>query len=143
MDIEALLKAAKIGRERKDAQIETCAPFAAALYDVLVENGLEVALVAVGYAGATYRQTWYHQVLEHDGRYYDSMGEFSTEVLGKRLKIHPKVEFELSYKPDSRDGCYDEEDYGVLYDFLVKAFKKAAASLQAGPEVEAACSPRI
>lgn len=57
MDIEALLKTAIIGRERKDAQIETCAPFAAALYDVLAENGFEVGLAVVGRIGSTHNQT--------------------------------------------------------------------------------------
>ncbi len=38
LDIKELIRSAKIGRERKDAQIETCSVFAAALHDVLAEN---------------------------------------------------------------------------------------------------------
>jgi hypothetical protein len=130
MDIVELIKTAKIGRERRDAQIDTCSPFAAALYDVLAEDGLDVNLFTVGYRGVSIDNTWYHLVVEHAGTYYDSLGEFSVDIMRKRLKIHPLVEYKLTFTPERRSGCYEEEDFGVLYDFLVHEFRKAARKLR-------------
>lgn len=130
MDILELIKSAKIGRERKDAQIDTCAPFAAALYDVLAENGFDVNLFVAGYRGVSADNTWYHLVVEHDGTYYDSLGEFSTDIMRKRLKIHPRTQYELTFKPEPRPGCYEEEDFELLYDFLADEFRKAARKLK-------------
>lgn len=150
MDIAELIKTAAIGSERRHAQNDTCAPFAAALHDVLVENGLTPKLVVAGHLSFSSRNTWYHQVVEQDGVFYDSLGEFSTEIIRKRLKIHPSVKFELEFKPDQRDGCYDEEDYAELYMFLVKAFRKAALKLhalrtdnEATPPLDDAVCPRM
>ncbi|MCZ7861428.1 hypothetical protein O9X98_08460 [Agrobacterium salinitolerans] len=133
MNIIELIKTAKIGRERKEAQIETCAPFAAALYDVLFENGFDVNLFVAGYRGATVDSTWYHLVVEHDGVYYDSLGEFSTEIMRTRLKVRPSTQWELTFTPEPRPGCYEEEDYEMLYDFLLDEFRKAARKLKATP----------
>lgn len=127
MDIAGLIMEAKIGRERRYAQTETCAPFAAALYDVLVECGLAPNLVVVGHMGHSITATWYHLVVEHDGRLYDSMGEFSVDILRRRLKIHPRCQFDLQFRPESREGCFEEEDYQELHRFLVDAFRKAVA----------------
>lgn len=129
MDIVELIMSAKIGRERKDAQVDTCAPFAAALYDVLLENGFDAELVSVGYKGVTVEHSWYHAVVSVDGTMYDSLGEFSEDILKARMKIKPTVEYKLSFALDSRDGCYDEDDYQVLYDFLVDQLRKAARKL--------------
>lgn len=129
MDIVELIMSAKIGRERKDAQVDTCAPFAAALYDVLLENGFDAELVSVGYKGATVEHSWYHAVVSVDGTMYDSLGEFSEDILKARMKIKPTVEYKLSFAPDIRDGCYDEDDYQVLYDFLVAQLRKSARKL--------------
>lgn len=131
MDIIELLKTAKIGRERKEAQIDTCAPFAAALYDVLFENGFDVNLFVVAYRGATVDSTWYHLVVEHDGIYYDSLGEFSTDIMRTRLKVRSSTQYELTFKREPRPGCYEEEDYAVLYDFLLDEFRRAARKLKA------------
>jgi hypothetical protein len=141
-NIADLIKNAKIGRERKDAQIDTCGPFGAALYDVLVEYDFDVNLVVAGYRGVTTERTWYHLVIEHDGTYYDSLGEFSTEIMRQRLKIHPRSEYALSFKPEPRLGCYEEEDYELLYDFLVAEFRKAARKLEAA-SVSAPAAPRM
>ena len=129
MDILELIKTTKIGSERKAAQTETCAPFAAALHDVLAENGVETNLMVASRKGYRSDRTWYHLVVEQGGRYYDSMGEFGSEILRKRLKIHPTVQFELEFMPESRDGCYEEADYDVLHEFLLRAFRRAAAKL--------------
>lgn len=130
MDVAELVKAARIGSERRSAQKETCAPFAAALYDVLTEKGLEAGLAVACHKGWSRDGTWYHSVVEHDGRYYDSLGEFNLDILRKRLKIHPSVGFDLEFEPDRRDGHFEEEDFGI-YEFLLKAFRKAAAGLSA------------
>ena len=133
MDIVELIKTAKIGSERKAAQIDSCAPFAAALYDVLIENGLDVSLVTACHRAVTVDRTWYHLVVEHDGTYYDSLGEFSTEMVRKRLKIHPKIEWDLTYRPEPREDCYDEDDFADLHDFFVDAFRAAAKRLNSAP----------
>lgn len=129
MDIIELIKTAKLGRERKDAQVDTCAPFAAALHDVLIENGLDVTLSVACHKGATYQHIWYHLVVQHGGTYYDSLGEFSKEIIRKRLKIHPSVDFPLTFEPETRPGCYEEDDYEALFEFFAGAFRKAAAKL--------------
>lgn len=142
MDIIELIKTAKIGRERREAQVDTCGPFAAALYDVLVENGFDVNLFVAGYRGASSDSAWYHLVVEHGGTYYDSLGEFSAAIIRKRLKIHPRSDYELTFKPESRPGCYEEDDFELLYDFLVGEFRKAARKLKA-TSVNTPSAPRI
>jgi hypothetical protein len=136
MDIVGLIKTAKIGRERKDAQVDSCSAFAAALYDVLEENGFSPSLVTACYRGATVETTWYHLVVEVEGKMYDSLGEFSTEIMRDRLKVHPKVRYELKYTLEIRDDCYDEDDFGGVYEFLVKEFRKTAKKLS-GTQVSA------
>lgn len=131
LDIVDLIMQAKIGRERKEAQIDTCAPFAAALYDVLEENGFEVEMVTAGHTGFGHQHAWYHSVVKVEDKFYDSMGEFSTEIVRKRNKIHPSVRYELTFKPDVRGNDFDEEDYPGLYDFLLKELRKSAIKLQA------------
>lgn len=131
MEICELIKAAKIGAERKAAQIDTCAAFAAALYDVLSEEGFLPKMIAVCHLGATIAGTWYHQVVAVDGKMYDSLGEFSTEILRKRLKIHPSCAYELTYANDRRQGCYHEDDFQDIYEFLVTELRRAARRLTA------------
>lgn len=53
----------------------------------------------------------------------------SISRVRKRLKIHPKAQFELVFKPESRPGCFEEDDFEVLHEFLVKEFRKAAVKL--------------
>lgn len=125
IDVGRLVAAAKLGRERRDAQVETCTVFAAALHDVLVENGVQAKVAVASRKGVTASGTWHHSVVESGGRYFDSMGEFSREILRKRLKIHPKVEFVVEIGPDRREGLYEAEDYEGLYEFMVKALRKA------------------
>jgi hypothetical protein len=128
MDIVELIKTAKIGRERKDAQVDTCSVFAAALYDVLEENGFSPSMVNASHRGVTIEMTWHHLVVEVEGTMYDSLGEFSTDIMRTRSKIHPTVSYELKYSPEIRDDCF-EDDFADLYDFLVKEIRKAAKKL--------------
>lgn len=121
MDIETVIKTAKIGRARKDAQVETCAVFAAALYDLL-QHEMPCKMVTVVKRGAL---PWAHAVVEAGGRYYDSMGEFSTPIYWARAKIHPSVKLELSYQDDSREECYEPE-FDELHEFYLDALTKAS-----------------
>lgn len=123
MHIEEIIKTAKLGRERKGAQEDTCAVFAAALYDVLCEQGIACKMVTVTPRGLL---PWAHAVVEVDGRYYDSMGEFSADIYRARAKVHKTVKFELVYQDDVRADCY-EEDFEELYAFFLKALRKAVS----------------
>lgn len=121
MNIDAIIKAAKLGRERKEAQIGTCAVFAAALYDVLSAQGIQCQMMTVVPIGLS---KWAHAVVEVAGRYFDSMGEFSTDIYRARAKIRPTVTFELDYRDDSRVECYEPE-FDELHAFFIKALNKA------------------
>ncbi|PZR93584.1 MAG: hypothetical protein DI537_10410 [Stutzerimonas stutzeri] len=125
MDVEALILNAKIGSERKAAQVETCGPFAAALYDVLCELGLTPTIKTAAFHYLGSRAEWYHAVVELDGQLFDSKGEFSHDIARKRLKLHPKVETRLDLKRDDRGSCYEEE-LDVLHQFLVNELRKSA-----------------
>lgn len=123
MDIEAVIKAAKLGRTREDAQVDTCSVFAAALYDLL-SPGIPCKMVTVVNRGLL---PWAHAVVEVDGRYYDSMGEFSTPIYKARAKLHPSVNLELGYLADSREECYEPE-FDELHGFYLEALRKAACT---------------
>jgi hypothetical protein len=119
MNINKIIQEAKLGSARKDAQVDACAPFAAALYDVLSAQGFACQMVV-----AVKDNAWTHSVVEVAGCYYDSMGEFSTYIYRNRAKIHPKVELNISYLADSRHDCYEPE-FDDMYAFYVKAINKA------------------
>ena len=121
MNVDAIIKAAKLGRERKDAQVNTCTVFAAALYDVLSARGIFCQMVTVVPNGL---DNWAHAVVEVAGRYYDSMGEFSADIYRARARIHPSVQFSLTYQTDSRCECYEAE-FDELHAFFVRALNKA------------------
>lgn len=120
MDINAIILAAKLGRYRKDAQEDTCSLFAAALYDVLSAQGIPCRMVT---AVKNQGNAWAHAIVEVAGRYYDSMGEFSTSIYRARAKIHPTVTLEISYRRDSRIECYEPE-FDELHAFYVKVLNK-------------------
>lgn len=124
MDIGAIIMAAKLGRARKDAQEDTCTVFAAALYDLLLGQGIPCKMVTVVKHGFG---SWAHAVVEVDGRYFDSMGEFSTNIYRTRARIHPSVSLDISYQPDERADCYEEE-FVEMYNFYRKMLNKAVAS---------------
>lgn len=121
MDISAIIGAAKLGRSRKDAQEDTCAVFAAALYDVLSAQAIPCQMATAVKKGLG---AWAHAVVEVAGCYYDSMGEFSTGIYRARSKIHPKVTLDISYQPDCRSECYEPE-FDELHAFYVKMLNKA------------------
>ncbi len=129
MDIDAIIKAAKLGRERKDAQVDTCAVFAAALYDVLLAQGLQCQMVTVVPNGLS---KWAHAVVGVAGRYYDSMGEFSADIYRARARIHSTVKFEFDYRADSRCECYESE-FDALHAFFMKALDKAMRGMGEKP----------
>jgi hypothetical protein len=124
MDINAVIKIAKLGRTRRDAQVDTCAVFAAALYDVLSTSGLRCQMFT---AVPSEHPRWAHVVIKVDGRYYDSIGEFSASIYRNRTKIHRAVSFDISYKPDSRSECYEPE-FDELHSFYVKMLNRAISS---------------
>lgn len=131
INIDAIIKSARIGRERRDAQVDTCSVFAAALYDVLSTHGIPCLMVTAIASGPL---NWAHAVVEVSGRYYDSMGEFSASIYRLRAKIHPKVDLNVVYWPDSRIDCFELE-YVELHAFfikeLTKSFRASAASIAA------------
>lgn len=121
--IETIIKEAKLGRARKEAQEDTCAEFAAALYDVVRSLGIWCTLCVVritGYSG----DPAYHTVVKVNGQYYDSLGVFSEKELRIRLKINPKVTLHLKYERDRREGIF-EDDMIDMYSFYKKQLTKA------------------
>jgi hypothetical protein len=129
VDISAVIQEAKLGRARKDAQVDTCGVFAAALFDVLSAQGIPCRMVCATneeYGGCR----WAHLVVAANGSYYDSLGEFSTAIYRKRAKLHPSVFVELKYRKDFRDECYEPE-FNEMHAFYVKALKKALCAQMA------------
>ncbi|NVL49846.1 hypothetical protein F2S72_08850 [Pseudomonas syringae pv. actinidiae] len=124
MDIETIIKTARLGRARKEAQVDTCTVFAAALYDLLSENMPCKMVTAVSHGAFR----WAHAVVEVDGRYYDSMGEFSIPIYRARAKLHPTVKPNISFQADSRQDCYEPE-FDEMHAFYLQMLTKAARSL--------------
>nr|WP_011923081.1 hypothetical protein [Pseudomonas fluorescens]CAM96305.1 hypothetical protein pQBR0273 [Pseudomonas fluorescens SBW25] len=123
MDINAIILKAKLGRTRKDAQVDTCSVFAAALYDFLIDRGIPTKMVTAVKQGLG---AWAHSVVEVDGQYYDSLGEFSISIYRERARIHPSVNTDIAYVPDSRAECFEEE-FIEMYNFYLRMLNKAAA----------------
>lgn len=124
MDIEAVIKSAKLGRARKDAQVDTCSVFVAALYDLL-SGVVPCKMITVVNRSFV---SWAHSVVEVNGRYFDSMGEFSSDIYRARAKIHPTVNLKLSFEADTREECYESE-FDELHAFYLKALTKASRML--------------
>lgn len=125
MDIAGIITAAKLGSTRKDAQVDTCAVFAAALYDLLSGHSVACKLVTAVKRGLG---AWAHSLVEVDGRYYDSKGEFSTEIYRARAKIHPTVKLDIVYQADTRAECYEAE-FDELHAFYLQMLSKSARKL--------------
>lgn len=128
MNIENIILSAKLGSARKDAQVDTCTAFAAALYDLLKAQGQSCRLVTAVKRGIN---GWAHAIVQADGRYYDSMGEFSVEIYRKRARVHPTVQLQIEFVPDSREDCYEEEFEG-MYEFYLQMLSKAATKMAVG-----------
>lgn len=126
LNIHEAIRGSKLGRARKDAQVDMCSVFAAALYDVLDAQGVPCRMVTAK-PDDTFN-AWAHSVVEVDGRYYDSMGEFSTDIYRVRARIHPKVTLGITFTPDERSECF-ETDLEDLHVFYVKALRKTLSSL--------------
>lgn len=120
MDIHELILRAKLGSARKDAQVETCTVFAAALFDALTCLGFNCDVFTAELKGR-----WAHSLVMCEGRYYDSMGEFSTQIYKNRMKIHLAVNIEITYTADKREWC-DIDEFDLLYKFYVKKILDSA-----------------
>lgn len=125
MNVDQIIKIAKLGSERKAAQIDTCTVFAAALFDFLKSQNQPCAMkTATFYLVPGSRPEWHHAVVEHNGRLYDSMGAFSHEAVRARAKIHSKCSSRLDIRDDVRADCYEEE-FEELYLFFSKKLRNA------------------
>jgi hypothetical protein len=120
MDLNTLIKAAKLGTSRKDAQVDCCSVFAAALYDTLETRGIAAIMVSA----ENKQEKWAHALVQVDDSYYDSMGKFSTAIYRQRAKIHPTVTVEIDYKRDYRIDCYEPE-FQEMYNFFNQALTSA------------------
>jgi hypothetical protein len=129
MDISNLILNADLGHEREDAQIDTCAAFGAALFDVLKSNGEAPSLYTVTHRDENPDWAWCHVVVRVGDTYYDSLGEFSDDIIRKRLGIEENEDYELIYEPDRREGCYDQLDFQLVYEFLLIELTIAANRL--------------
>lgn len=125
--LDSAIKQAKLGRYRREAQVDTCAVFAAALYDAL--QALDVPCTMVTALNKTGNR-WAHALVQVGDRYFDSMGEFSTAIYHKRAKIHPKVTLDISYTEDTRDECYEPE-FDEMHAFYLKHLTKSLAAVAA------------
>lgn len=129
LDIHTLILTAKLGRTRKDAQIETCTVFAAALHDVLSAHGIACEIATAVCKGDCI-QHWAHSVVKVSDRYFDSRGEFSKAIYSARAKLHPSVAIKIEFQKDLRHWCDEEvEEFDQLHKFYIKALNKAAQPL--------------
>ena len=125
VDIEALILQAKLGSARKDAQVDTCTVFAAALHDVLRESGVDCTV-----ATAQIKGRWAHAVVRVGDRYFDSKGEFSTAIHCVRAKIHQSVVSRVCIEfSDDAWGPDYEDEFDELYAFFVKALRKSMTKM--------------
>lgn len=118
---------AKLGRERKAAQQDTCGIFAAALHDVLNEMGLDpkIRCAAFSFEGSR-RAEWYHAVVCVGETLYDSMGRFDHEIVRNRIGIHRSVRSSISVRDDDRESCWEDE-LSELHTFYFKELQKSLA----------------
>ncbi|WP_212684587.1 hypothetical protein [Thalassospira xiamenensis] len=130
IDVESIIRAAKLGRSRKDAQVDTCSAFAAALYDVLMRNGVEAQVITASATWAHGAQSWAHSLVKVGSKYYDSLGEFSEEIWRKRNRIHATVESDVRYSAEPREDCFDEEHS----DFHASYYKALESSISLNPD---------
>ena len=131
LDVAELILGAKLGRTRKDAQIDTCTVFAAALYDVLSGAGVACEVWDAAFFVEPFTMpSCVHAVVSVRGSFFDSMGIFGHEIVRSRSKIHPKVKTRLKMKRDVR--CFDESDYSEMHAFYVKELTKSLKRMVQG-----------
>lgn len=127
-DIARIIKEAKLGGARKDAQIDACEPFAAALFDVLTAAGIEAKVFAASFFVEGARSPkWAHAVVQSGGIFYDSLGVFNHEIVRARQRTHKRVQTELHFEPDVRD--FDERDWTEMHAFCLKKLTKSMESV--------------
>lgn len=123
MDLSAVILNAKLGRERRDAQIDTCSIFAAALVDVLTENGVQADFCSASFVILPGdRASWHHAVVKVGDTFFDSMGEFNHEIVRARTKTHKTVKSRLDFRSDQRDEV-EEDELAELLEFFVKKLR--------------------
>lgn len=123
-DIERAISQAKLGSARKDAQIDACEPFAAALFDVLTSAGIDATVFcATFHLSHTNSPLWAHAVVRSGGRFYDSMGLFDHDTVRARQRIHKTVQTELRFTEDVRD--FDARDWAEMHAFCLKKLSAA------------------
>lgn len=122
---------ANLGSARKDAQIDTCEVFSAALTDTLLGLGIKCTVSAASFfIEPHHAPEWGHSIVTVCGRYYDSLGQFDHAIVRARLKIHRDVRTRLEIKRDRRG--FDPE-FERLYKFYV-AKLVAATRLMKHPQ---------
>ena len=126
--IEAMILQAKLGRARRDAQVDCCSAFAAALFDVLQARGIDCRMACVT-LGSDVGTPAAHALVAVGDRYYDSMGQFTHEIWRRRARIHPLVKTTAVFSADQRDDSF-EPDLAELHTWYLRVLTKA---MQATP----------
>ena len=132
VDIGEKIKLAKLGRERKAAQEDTCTVFASALGIVLEAVGIPCTLCTATSHGVI---KWGHAVVRVGDTYYDSLGAFSPEVYRARAKVHPTVQLDIRIADDPLAGDFTEE-FEELYAFYCLRLGEAF-----GVSIDINCNP--
>jgi hypothetical protein len=125
-NLHDIIMNAKIGEMRKDAQIETCTVFAAALGDLLKNRKIEHTYLCVSPKTPHSSLMWYHTVIGFAGKMFDSYGLFNADILKKRQKL--KIDLDLLVKNDVREDV--DEEFSKLYIFFVKKLEKSFAEFE-------------
>lgn len=134
-DIARIIKEAKLGGARKDAQIDACEPFAAALFDALNAAGIETKVFcATFFIVGSPSPEWAHAIVQVGGVFYDSLGVFNHEVVRARLRIHKNVQTRLQIEPDVRD--FDARDWSEMHAFCLKKIEKSVKDHVSGKHLE-------
>jgi hypothetical protein len=125
IDIVNIIQNAKLGRSRKDAQIDTCSVFAEALLTVLRDAGQKSTL-STATLKISGRVLCYHSVVTVARVHYDSLGIFNETTLRQRGKYHRDVVLDLTFRRDKPDN---DDEYELLRQFYIKQLKKSLMDL--------------
>lgn len=109
----SVILSANLGPLRKFAQDGNCSEFAAALYDVLTENGIKAECwVAKGDSNFS---GWAHCVVRVGYNFYDSTGLVSADAFSMRAK---RPVGKIFFK---EDGRYVSDEFAELHnDYKIK-----------------------